>query len=142
MQLKTDYCCYIRREGDNFVILLIWVDDFVSMATIDKLNDAIERGLNNHFEVKSLGRPNLLLGMKIDQTDHLITLSQTHSFDALLEKFGLENANSVSTIPMDVNIKLDLVAEGQEGVGRLRPIRVAIPSTTRSTLQEQRETRV
>ena len=77
------------------------------------INDATEKDLKAHFDVKSLGQPNLLLGMKIHQTDHTITLSQTHYIDILLEKFGLTNANPVST-PMDVNVKLDYVAEGQE----------------------------
>ncbi len=112
-QLKTDYCCYIRREGDDFTILLVWVDDFVSMSTMDDLNDVTERDLKAHFDVKSLGQPNLLLGMKIHQTDHTITLSQTHYIDALLKKFGLTNSNPVTT-PMDINVKLDHIAEKQE----------------------------
>ena len=113
VQLKTDYCCYIRRRGDDFTVLLVWVDDFASMSTTDDQNDATERDLNTHFDVKSLGQPNLLLGMKISQGNHIITLSQTHYIDALLEKFGLTNANPVST-PMDINVKLDHVTEGQE----------------------------
>ena len=38
-QLKSDYCCYIQKEGEDQTILLIWVDDFISIATDDKLND-------------------------------------------------------------------------------------------------------
>ena len=118
IQLRTDYCCYIRREGDDFTILLVWVDDFISILTTDEQNDATEHDLQGHFDVKSLGQPNLLLGMKISQSDHLVTLSQTHYIDALLEKFGLANANPVST-PMDANVKLDCIAEeqGDEGQG-------------------------
>ena len=116
-QLKTDYCCYIRREEDDFTILVVWVDDFVSLSTTDDLNNLAERDLKDHFDVKSLGQPNLLLGMKIHQDDHIITLSQTHYIDILLEKFGLADANPVST-PMDPNVKLENFPEGRKNEER------------------------
>jgi Reverse transcriptase (RNA-dependent DNA polymerase) len=115
-QLKTDYCCYIKRVDNDFAILLTWVDDFASIATMDKLNDEVEKGLNQHFEVKSLGRPNLLLGMKVTQSDHKITLSETHYIDMLLDKFRLTDANPVST-PMDPGVKLDYPTDESEDGG-------------------------
>jgi len=72
------------------------------------------------FDVKSAylhGRPNLLLGIKISQGNHIVTLSQTHYIDALLEKFGLADANPVFT-PMDVKVKLDNVMEEQDNEGQ------------------------
>ena len=44
--------------------------------------------------------------MKLEQKDHLIIISQTHYINSLLQKFGLENLNPVST-PLDPNVKLD-----------------------------------
>ena len=44
--------------------------------------------------------------MKFTQGDNIISLSQAHFVEDLLQKFGLENANPVST-PMDPNIDLD-----------------------------------
>jgi hypothetical protein len=87
------------------------------MSTTDDHNDAAEKDLKAHFNIKSLGRPNLLLGIKISQGNHIITLSQTHYIDALLEKFGLADANPVFT-PMDVNVKLDNVTEEQDNKGQ------------------------
>ena len=113
---KTDYCCYYNREGEKFTILLVWVDDFLSIATSNLLNDLAEQKLKVHFGVKSLGQPNLLLGMKISQSDHLITLSQTHYIDMLLEKFKLTDANPVST-PMDPGTKFEGKAEELEDGG-------------------------
>ena len=34
-QLKSDYCCYRRSNGNDISILLIWVDDFISIASDD-----------------------------------------------------------------------------------------------------------
>ena len=105
-QLRSDYCCYIRRSDDNFTSLLVWVDDFISASTTNDLNDVTEHNLKSHFDIKSLGLPNLLLGMKVHVGHDIISLSQTHYIDSLLTKFGLADANPVAT-PMDPNVKLD-----------------------------------
>lgn len=118
-QLKTDYCCYIRRNGTDFTILLVWVDDFIAISNTDAQNDQVEQELNKYFDTKSLGKPSMLLGIKIKQEDHIITLSQQHYIEALLKKFHLENANPVST-PMDPNVKLDDFLES-EVQGELDP---------------------
>lgn len=52
----------------------------------------------------------MLLGMKIDQNNDgsIITLSQTHYIESILKRFGLEDANPVST-PLDPNVDLDYI---------------------------------
>ena len=83
------------------------------MSTVENQNNATEKDLKAHFDIKSLGQLNLLLGMKISQGNHIITLFQTHYIDILLEKFRLAEANPIVT-PMDTNIKLNHVVEGLE----------------------------
>ncbi|CAA7262637.1 unnamed protein product [Cyclocybe aegerita] len=48
----------------------------------------------------------MLLGIKVHQENHLISLCQMHFIEKLLIKFGLENANAV-TMPLDPNVKLN-----------------------------------
>ena len=105
-QLKFDYCCYSQCNGNNISLLLIWVNNFISVASSDTLNDQIKKELWSHFKVKSLGQPSLIIGIKIQQGDHIIKLSQTHYIDQLLSKYRLQDANPVST-PMDVSVKLN-----------------------------------
>ena len=117
-QLKTDYCCYIKRAEEEYSILVIWVDDFLATSTNEDLNNEIQKNLNTHFKVKSLGRPTLLLGIKIKIGDNTIQLSQAHYIDFLLEKYRLKDANPVAT-PMDPNVKLDMEAkEAEEASGK------------------------
>ena len=92
---------------------MVWVDDFLALSTKENLNNDIEHDLNIHFKVKSLGQPNLLLGIKINIKDNHISLSQTHYIDFLLDKYGLTDANPVST-PMDPNVKLDMDVKNEE----------------------------
>ena len=108
MQLKTDYCCYIRREGEKFAILLVWVDDILTLTNSPAESDRVEAELKSKYDIKALGQPSLLLGMKVthDTTNHTITLSQTHYIDKLLKKFNLENLNPVTT-PLDPNVDLN-----------------------------------
>ena len=86
-QLKTDYCCYIKRQDNNFTILLIWVDNFISMSMMEQLNNSTEQDLKTHFDIKSLGVPRLLLGMQVRIKPNIISLTQTHYIEYLLEKY-------------------------------------------------------
>ena len=120
-QLKSDYCCYIRKDEEGISILLVWVDDFLSISTKDSLNDRIEAELQKYFEVKSLGQPSIIIGVKIRQGNNLIEMSQTHYIETLLKKYGLQDANPVST-PMDLNIKLDDPEEILEEQGNIQMV--------------------
>ena len=104
-QLKTDYCCYIKLVKDDFSILVAWVDDFLALSTKENLNNDIEHDLNTHFKVKSLGQPDLLLGIKINIKDDHISLSQTHYIDFLLDKYsGSKNCPNVCMLWKDTCI--------------------------------------
>ena len=75
--------------------------------------------LQKYFEVKFLGQPSLIIGVKIHQRNNLVEISQIHYIETLLKKYGLQDANPVST-PMDLNIKLDNPEEASDGAGTAR----------------------
>src|SRR6266446_7644165 len=79
IQLKSDPCCYIQRQGEDFEILLIWVDNIISIASNNTRNNIVEQDLGRKFEKKALGRPKMLLGMGISQNpkDFSIKLFET-----------------------------------------------------------------
>ena len=106
IQLKADPCCYLRCQGKEFDILLIWVDNIISIATSTTQNNTVEQDLSTKFEIKALGQPKMLLGKGISQNQEnsSIKLFQTAYIDSLLKKHGLENANPIST-PLDPAIK-------------------------------------
>jgi len=114
-QLKSDVCCYLRRVKDKFEILFVWVDDIVSMANNKSRNNLVEKEIGGRFKIKSLSRPTLLLGMHIthDPLQNRIRISQTSYINSLLQKFGLDQANPVTT-PMDPNVKLDDFGNNEE----------------------------
>jgi len=110
-KLKSDYCCFVWHEREDFSILLVWVDDLINFSND---TNCVEWELKTKFEINIIGEPLILLGMKFDRNEEkkTISLSQTHYIDSLLEHFGLMNVNMVST-PMDPNVNLD--EEEKEG---------------------------
>lgn len=107
-QLKSDSCCYIRRSGDSVTILLLWVDDIVGFTNSDSEEQRVVVQLSSKFDITNIGRPKVLLGLKIQQDDATgtISLSQSHYIDSIIARFGLSDANPVST-PLDPNVNLD-----------------------------------
>ena len=55
IQLKADPCCYLWHQGKEFDMLLIWVDNIISIATNTTQNDIVEQDLGRKFEIKALG---------------------------------------------------------------------------------------
>ena len=86
--------------------MIVWVDNIPSFSSSDARNDQIKADLKSKFEVNTIGHPSMILGIKLNQKENQISLSQTHYIDSLLNKFGLENANPVTT-PLDPNVNLD-----------------------------------
>ena len=106
-RLQSDPCIYIRKTN-SIEIITVWVDDLLLFTNSKDRMDALKRELANQFKITDLGEPNKLVGIKItqDKENGTLTISQTKYIEAILEKYGLENANSVST-PLDPNIKLE-----------------------------------
>ena len=106
---KSNYCCYCRRQGENFVIVLIWVDDLVTFTNSVNKSDQVKQELKGKFEIKSLSEPSMLLGMKVshDKEKQVIKLSQTHYINKILNRMGLQDANPITT-PLNPNVNLEV----------------------------------
>jgi hypothetical protein len=91
-KLKNDYSCFIWQVESIFAIVLVWVDDLISFTNKKTESDLLEHQLKQKFDVKVLGEPSMLLGMKIsrDKSNQKLTLSQTHYIESLLRR---SNAN-------------------------------------------------
>ena len=61
IQLKADPCCYLQRQGKGFNMLLVWVDEIISITSNTTWNDIVEQDLGRKFEIKALGQPKMLL---------------------------------------------------------------------------------
>ncbi|KAH9760757.1 Integrase catalytic domain-containing protein [Citrus sinensis] len=107
-RLSSDHCAYYKRFEDNdFIILLLYVDDMlVAGLNKDRIQE-LKAQLAREFEMKDLGPANKILGMQIhrDRNNRKIWLSQKNYLKKILRRFNMQDYKSIST-PFPVNFKL------------------------------------
>ena len=113
-RISSDPCVYIKWDGNDVVILTIWVDDILLFASSEKLIEQTISDICSKWEVTVLGEPTKIVGIEITQTDESIKISQKLYIKSILDREGLSGINSVAT-PLDPNIKLMPNPDGNEG---------------------------
>ena len=108
--LKTysDPCVYFKRFSENnFIILLLYVDDMLIVGKDKGLIAKLKGDLSKSFDMKDLGPAQQILGMKIvrERTSRKLWLSQEKYIERVLERFNMKNAKPVST-PLAGHLKL------------------------------------
>jgi hypothetical protein len=104
----SDPCLYIQKTESDLNLLTVWVDDILSFSTSTKAMQIAKRDISQTFEVTDLGDPKKLVGIEItrDRKNKRITITQTKYIEAILAKYGLQDANPVRT-PLDSHTKLE-----------------------------------
>ena len=74
--LISDPCTYILCEGDEFVIVTIWVDSLLLFATTEELIERTKANLEAKWELTDLGEPVKIVRIEIALGDRSITISQ------------------------------------------------------------------
>ena len=94
-------------RDDVRIILPVFVDDITLACKSSSVLDQTVKELATHFKLHDLGPTSYLLGIKVerDRPNRRIYLSQRQYIVDMLDKYGLSNANPVST-PMDPGSKL------------------------------------
>jgi hypothetical protein len=105
---------HVRRDGNDIVILTIWVDDILLFGTSEKLIEQVISDIRQIWDVTVLGEPAKIVGIEITQTEDSIRITQKVYIKSLLEREGLSGINSVAT-PLDSNIQLEPNPDGKEG---------------------------
>ena len=106
---EVDPCLFLQKIEDGMVYIAIYVDDIVIVSeTVDDL-EYVKSELGRRFEMKDLERLHFCLGISVEQTQDRsqISIYQRQYIHDMLVKFGMLNANVVST-PVDVNVKLQM----------------------------------
>ena len=102
-QLKSD-CCIFKRD-DPLAFLSLYVDDLVLSTENSKQMDELKVMFMKHFIMKDMGPLHYILGVGCIQEDLCIGLTQNAYIEKLVDKYGLTEANPVST-PSDPNVIL------------------------------------
>ncbi|GMI83719.1 hypothetical protein HRI_002041200 [Hibiscus trionum] len=111
VQSSSEHSLFTKGTGDDFIALLVYVDDVVLAGKNLHLLEAVQDFLQSHFKLKLLGPLKYFLGFEIARNDNGISLSQRHYTLQLLEDIGCLGKKPADT-PIIASHKLS-VHEGE-----------------------------
>ena len=105
-QPTADPCVFVK-SGEQLEILAVYVDDLILITeSLDSMK-RLKQALQNRFKMKDLGELSYILGISVvqEKENACVFLHQKNFINAILQRYGMTDANPVST-PSDVNVKL------------------------------------
>ena len=114
MASNFDPCVFICAECKT--ILVVYVDDLTIVGTTQDFR-LLKEHLQSHFTITDKGKLQWLLGIEITETERAIELCQRQYIVQILQRFGMQNSNSVST-PLDKKIQLQKADPDEEIVDK------------------------
>jgi len=123
--IDPDACLYIQMDGGEIIIVVVYVDDLLLVASSMEAISKIKKAIRKRFEMKDLGEAKVILGLKnsSDKTMGTPKLSQGKCATQVLEKIGMAECKPIAT-PLEVGLQL---AESEKSDESL-PYREAVGS--------------
>jgi hypothetical protein len=101
----VDNNLYIKSEGNNLLVVLVYVDDIIFGYTNESSVQWFANSMKIEFEMSMIGELSYFLGLQVKQSSAGIFISQEKYLKEMLKKFLMEDSSPVST-PMVVGCKL------------------------------------
>ena len=104
----SDHCVFVQKfSDDDFVILLLYVDDILIVGRNVSRIDKLKKQLNKYFSMKDLGSVKKILGIRIerDRASKKLYMSQEQYIKKVFERFNISKAKVVSS-PLASHFKL------------------------------------
>ena len=111
---ESDYCVFVKK--DPLILIAVYVDDLVLITENSLQMQQLKSDLIKEFEMIDMGPLHYILGIAIKQYEDGIHLNQEAYIDSMLEKFKLEDAETVP-MPADPNVVL-CKNDGSESVDK------------------------
>jgi hypothetical protein len=106
-------CVFIRRSGDGFAIIVIYVDDINIIGSRLEVNE-VKGMMARRFKMKELGHTSHCIGLQIEQLANGTFVHQSTTIARILAKYHMESSNPMYT-PMEVNGERELYDDAKEG---------------------------
>lgn len=103
-----------KSFGSSHVIISLYVDDLLIFGTDMNVIESTKALLKNNFDMKDMGKANVILGMFVTKLKDGIFLDQSHHVEKILKKFNYFDCTPVSTL-LDPHVHL-LPAENSDDV--------------------------
>ncbi|KAJ0391337.1 hypothetical protein P43SY_011673 [Pythium insidiosum] len=100
-------------EGENIVIILVYVDDLLCATNNEHLKVQLFKDLSDDYGVKDQGILTDYLGVEVEQSNEKIAIHQGKYTRLILDKYGYADANKVGN-PMETNTHLVAASSDEE----------------------------
>jgi hypothetical protein len=105
MPSSHEAAIYRRDNGENALLVGVYVDDLVITGAKDVEVVAFKKEMKATFQMSDLGHLSFYVGIEVYQSDSGITLRQTAYAKRIVVLAGLTNCNPALT-PMEERLKL------------------------------------
>lgn len=96
---------YLRQQGDQTAIILLFVDDLLITGNGEQLIQQLKQQLQSKYEMKDLGTAKRHLGVDFHISQEGILLHQKFYADQLVLDYGMEDCKAAST-PLPEGLEL------------------------------------
>jgi hypothetical protein len=95
----ADACLYVKRNGAQILIVLLWVDDLIICGSDRQQIEDFKRAISKRFNMKDLGDLKWILGMEVnrDRAKRTIKITQQAYINTLLKRFGMEDCKPLGS---------------------------------------------
>jgi hypothetical protein len=102
---QADRTLFIRNQGNQKLIVQIYVDDIIFGATLDSQAHDFSKEMKQEFEMSMIGEFNYFMGLQVKQTSEGIFISQSKYVKDLVKRFSLDGKSHART-PMSTSFKI------------------------------------
>jgi hypothetical protein len=101
----VDNNLYIKTEDNDFLIVLVYVDDIIFGCNKNSLVQWFASAMESKFEMSMIGELSFFLGLQITQRAEGMFISQEIYLREMMKRFQMEDSKLVGT-PMVTRCKL------------------------------------
>jgi hypothetical protein len=109
---KVDKTLFLLRQGDDILIVQVYVDDIVFGGSSHSLVARFAEDMSKEFEMSMMGELQFFLGLQIKQAKEGTFVHQAKYTKDILKKFKMDDLKPLST-PMSTTIALDADEDGE-----------------------------
>ncbi|GKD98518.1 putative RNA-directed DNA polymerase [Tanacetum coccineum] len=102
---ECDKCVHVKDTSSRYVILCLDVDDMLIVGSNDKMIKSTKDILKSKFDMKDMGLVDVILGIKIIQTQNGLVLSQAYYMDKIFNTHNVRDFGQART-PIDTSMHL------------------------------------
>jgi hypothetical protein len=84
---SIDNNLYIKSEGDDILVVLVYVDDIIFGCTNDSFVQWFSNSMQTEFEMSMIGELSYFLGLQVNQSSTGIFISQEKYLKEMFKKF-------------------------------------------------------